>query len=65
LLTRLVIYIKMVNHLNQFNFKQFYVKIKMNLILKDIVHRDLKLENILIKEFDANSDTFLIKVDHY
>jgi serine/threonine protein kinase len=37
----------------------------MNLILKDIVHRDLKLENILIKEFDANSDTFLIKVGHY
>lgn len=28
----------------------------------DIVHRDLKLENILIKEFDPESDTFFIKV---
>ena len=31
----------------------------------DIVHRDLKLENILIKEFDINSDSFLIKVGHF
>lgn len=33
----------------------------------DIVHRDLKLENILIKEFgaDSNSDNFLIKVTDF
>ena len=29
----------------------------------DIVHRDLKLENILIKEFDTNFETFYIKVN--
>ena len=28
----------------------------------DIVHRDLKLENILIKEFDRNTKTYFIKV---
>lgn len=31
----------------------------------DIVHRDLKLENILIKEFDADSDNFLIKITDF
>jgi serine/threonine protein kinase len=31
-------------------------------IYKDIVHRDLKLENILMKEFDLKSDYFFIKV---
>lgn len=31
----------------------------------DIVHRDLKLENILIKEFDPNSDQFLIKITDF
>ncbi|RNA10236.1 serine threonine- kinase 33-like [Brachionus plicatilis] len=31
----------------------------------DIVHRDLKLENILIKEFDADSENFLIKITDF
>jgi len=31
----------------------------------DIVHRDLKLENILIKEFDTNSETFYIKITDF
>lgn len=31
----------------------------------DIVHRDLKLENILIKEYDTESDNFLIKVTDF
>ncbi len=29
----------------------------------DIVHRDLKLENILIKEFDFNTENFFVKVN--
>ncbi len=32
---------------------------------KDIVHRDLKLENILIKEFNPNTNTFFIKVTDF
>lgn len=31
----------------------------------DIVHRDLKLENILIKEFDPNTEIFFIKVTDF
>lgn len=31
----------------------------------DIVHRDLKLENILIKEFDSDSENFLIKITDF
>ncbi|CAF0710394.1 unnamed protein product [Brachionus calyciflorus] len=31
----------------------------------DIVHRDLKLENILIKEFDTDSDNFLVKITDF
>lgn len=32
------------------------------LFLQDIVHRDLKLENILLKEFDREKETYFVKV---
>lgn len=45
-----------------FNFPKYLKFIFIFIFCLDIVHRDLKLENILIKEFDPQSDTFFIKV---
>jgi serine/threonine protein kinase len=35
------------------------------LIALDIVHRDLKLENILIKEFDSENTNYFIKITDF
>jgi len=35
------------------------------MIALDIVHRDLKLENILVKEFDSENTNYYIKITDF